>query len=355
MSTRWRFAAVPLLLALTAASASAQSSRFALEPVASIDASNGSDVPRYTQLWFEVFAAFRIADGLDVVARPVVNRRTFDGVWQKQMYQLGLRYERPGRIGLRLEAGQLPSPIGIGMLENRPDLNPLITQHSAYYLPLPRVDPEIPRVYLIAGAYPLGAQATVSSGAWDARVAVTDSSPVRGRPFFHANGQPRLRNTVAGVGFKPLFGMRIGAAVAHGAYASVDEVVDTTRGDRDATMMQLEAEWSFGYTRLAGELVRSVMETAARDAVAQGGWLEGTQTLTPRWFVSSRIDWQEFTFQRPQGYVDAEYYKRFEAIAGFRLTPAITLRGGYLVRKGYVVSHWDDQMVLALTYHRKVF
>src|SRR5688572_18925594 len=91
-----RLAAVPVLLALTAASTSAQTSRFALEPVASIDASSGSDVPRYTQIWLDVFAAYRLADGLDVVARPVVNRRPFDGVWQKQIYQLGLRYERPG-------------------------------------------------------------------------------------------------------------------------------------------------------------------------------------------------------------------------------------------------------------------
>ena len=344
-----------LLLALTAASASAQTSRFALEPVASVDASKGSDVPRYTQLWFDLFAAYRLVDGLDIVARPVVNRRTFDGVWQKQLYQLGLRYERPGRIGVRLEAGQIPSPIGIAMLENRPDLNPLVTQHSAYYLPLPRIDPEIPRVFLIAASYPLGAQATVSGRGWDARVAVTDSSPVRGRPFFNANGQPRLHNTLAGVGFKPLFGLRLGAAVAHGGYASVDEVVDTTRGDRQATMLQFEAEWSFGYTRMAGEVIRSVMETARRDAVAQGGWLEVTQTLTPRWFLAGRMDAQEFRFQRPQGYLDKERYKRFETIAGFRLTPDITLRGGYLVRKGYVVSHWDDQLVFAATFQRKLF
>jgi hypothetical protein len=352
-----RIVAAAVVAAVSVAGASAQtadSGRFALETVAAADASVWSEVTRKPGVWFDVFAAVRIFEGFDVIARPLVNRRTFDGTWQKQMYQLGVRYERPGRVGLRVDVGQMPSPIGIGMLENRQDLNPVISQHSAYYLPLPRVDPEIPRTFLIAAAYPLGAQATVSARGWDARAAVLDSSPVRGRPFFGRNKPPRLLNSVVGFGVTPHIGVRIGAGLAHGAYVGRTELIDTTTGDRDATMVQLEAEWSFSGTRLAGEWVHSVMETARKDAVASGGWIEATQTLTPRWFVAGRADSQQFHFQRPSLVTGTEKYKRFEAIAGFRLSPDLTLRGGYLVRKGYVVAHWDDQMVVSVVWQKKL-
>jgi hypothetical protein len=350
---RWMPIGAWLLLAAPAPLL-AQSDRIALDVAASVDAAIGSQVPRSTGVWLDAFVAFRIAEGLDAVARPIVNRRTFDGEWQKQLYQLGVRYERPGRIGLRLEGGYLPSPIGIGLLENRPDLNPLVSQHSAYYLPLPRIDPDIPRTFLIAAAYPLGAQATISGKAWDARAAVLDSSPVRGRPFFGDNKPPRMMNTVVGVGVRPSFGVRLGAALAHGGYASATEVADPRTGDREATMLQVEGEWSFDYTRIAGEFVRSLMQTARADASARGGWIEVTQTLTPRWFAAVRGDHQRFRAEHPSGDILGDTYDRFEAILGYRISPDFTLRGGYLGRKGYVVSHWDDQAVVSAVWSRKI-
>lgn len=349
-----RAAIVVLVVAASARPAHAQTGRVAIDALAATDASIGSDVTRKQGVFLDVFAAVRLGRGFDLLARPLVTRRSFDGRWQKQMYQLGVRYERPGAVGFRVDAGQMPSPIGLGLLENRPDLNPVVSQHSAYYLPLPRVDPEIPRSFLIAAAYPLGALATVSTRRWDARAAVLDSSPVRGRPFFGANKPPRLLNTMVGFGVTPYIGVRLGGAVAHGAYASVDEVQDDRRGDRDALMVQVEGEWSFRHTRIAGELVRSRFETARADAVAAGGWIEIAQTLTPRLFVAGRADEQQFRYQRPSGAFDRQRYDRYEAIAGFRLTPDLTVRAGYMVRKGYVVFHWDDQMVWSVVWQRKV-
>jgi hypothetical protein len=231
-----------------------------------------------------------------------------------------------------------------------------VSQHSAYYLPLPRVDPEIPRAFLIAGMYPFGGQATVAARSWDARVAVIDSSPVRGRPLLGTNKPPRLLNTVVGVGVTPRVGLRIGAAVAHGAYASVTEVRDQSRGDRMATMVQVEAEWSFRHTRIAGEWLQSTMETARADAETAGGWLEFAQTLTPRVFIAARLDSQHYDYQRPV-FEDfqRQRYERVEAIAGFRINPDLTLRGGYLVRKGYVVSHWDDQVIASIVWQKKIW
>ena len=337
--------------------AGAQVSRVAFEPVVAVDAVAGSDVPRSAGVWIDLFGALRIADGLDVIVRPVLNRRTFDGEWQAQMYQLGLRYERPGRVGVRLEAGVMPSPIGLGILESRPDRNPVVSQHSAYYLPLPRTDPAAPRTFLIAAAYPLGAQVSVSGRGWDARAAVVDSSPARGRPFIDAGTQPRMRNLVAGLGVTPRIGLRFGAAVAHGGYLAASERAQTPgpySGNRDATLVQLEAEWAFRHTRMAAEWVRNAMETSWDDAVASGGWVEATQTLTPRLFLAARADAQEYRYERIRGAYETQTYKRAEVVLGVRVTPDLTLRGGYLGREGYVVSHWDDQIVMSIVWHRKV-
>ena len=347
-----------------AAPGAAQTGAVALDAAVSADADAGSTVRREPGVWLDIFGAVRVWDGLDVIARPVFMRRTFDGQWTKQIFQLGIRYERPidpaaGRsLGVRVEAGQMPLPIGLGMLENRQDLNPVISQHSAYYLPLPRIDPEIPRTFLIAGTYPFGAQVTVAGNRWDARVAAIDASPVRGRNLLGSNKPPRMTNWVAGVGVTPYIGLRFGAAVAHGPYAKASElaIVNKTHGDRMATMVQLEAEWSFRYTRIAGELVRSAMETArASDAVASGGWIEATQALHPRLFIAGRGDVQEIDYSLVTGVPASQTYQRYEAVAGFRVTPDLTLRAGYMTRKGYVVFHWDDQFLASVTWQRKIF
>jgi hypothetical protein len=348
---------------LSASSATAQTSRFALDAVVSADADAGSSVRREPGVWIDIFGAYRLAEGLDFVARPVFLRRTFDGAWNKQMYQLGIRYERPSdsgpgwrSLGWRFDAGQMPMPIGIGMLENRQDLNPVISQHSAYYLPLPRVDPEIPRSFLIAGSYPFGAQLTLAAKRWDARVAAIDASPVRGRNFFGSNRPSRMANWVAGFGVTPHIGLRVGAAFAYGPYAKAREVRDQSRGDRTALMAQLEGEWEFRHTRIVGELVRSRFETArATDTVASGGWIEATQTLHPRVFIAGRADIQQIDYSLVDNTSSLQKYHRYEAIAGYRLTRDLTLRGGYMNRKGYVVFHWDDQFLVSVTWQRKIF
>src|SRR5215208_1693020 len=128
-------ACVVACLLAVATAADAQVSPFSLDAVVSADGDSGSQVARKATTWIDVFGAVRIAEGLDLRARPVVYRRSFDGRWQTQVYELALRYERPGRVGLRLDAGQFPSSIGLSLLENRPDVNPVISQHSTLYLP----------------------------------------------------------------------------------------------------------------------------------------------------------------------------------------------------------------------------
>ena len=187
------------------------------------------------------------------------------------------------------------------------------------------------------------------------RGAVTDSSPIRNRPFFGDNKPPRLLNMVVGGGVTPRVGLRFGATYARGDYASVKEVRNPVNGDREATVKQIEGEWSFGYTRLAGEWLWTRRETAIDDdAVVKGGWIEVVRTLSPRWFTAVRFDNQdtEWTSQ-PDGAKRDEYYRRLESAFGFRVSPEVTLRASYLTRKGYVVSFWDDQFLASVVWARK--
>ena len=346
---------IACLAGLVAASPSfAQSSRLALDVVAAVDVDRGSQVQREATGWFDVFTAVRLAGNLDFRARPVVYRRSFNGTWTAQIYELGLRYERHGAVGVRVEAGQVSSPVGLSILENRPDRNPVVSPHSTLYLPIPRYESGTPTTFLLAASYPLGAKVTVSGAKWDLRSAVTDSSVIRGRPFFGDNKPPRMANYMVGAGFTPHIGLRVGAAVALGPYAAATEVRDRSRGDRHATLAQLEGEWSFGYTRLAGEYLWTERELAQSEARVDGGWLEITQTLTPRLFAAARYDQQSTRWTSVLGIDIEEPYRRLEATAGFKLTPELTLRGSYMTRKGYVVNFWDDQLLASIVFAKKL-
>jgi len=339
---------------LAAGVASAQTSRIALDAVAAVDGDAGSQVTRKPTAWFDVFGAVRIVDGLDFRARPVVNRRSFDGSWQTQMYELSLRYERTGRVGLRIDGGQFTSPIGLAVLENRPNINPVISQHSTLYLPIPRYETGTPSTFLIAASYPVGAKVTVSGAHWDARAALIDSSPIRGRALFGDNLPPRMANYVVGGGVTPHIGLRFGAAFAYGPYATVDEVRVKTGGDRMASIAQVEGEWAFRYTRIAGEFLWTKRELATADATVDGGWIEITQTLSPRFFVASRFDHQFTEWLRTADLlIQHEPYRRIETAVGFRLNRELTARASYMTRKGYVVGFWDDQFLASLVYARK--
>jgi hypothetical protein len=334
----------------------AQTSRFALDAVAAADVDHGSQVTRKSTAWFDLFGAVRIADNLDFRVRPVVFRRAFDGSWQTQMYELALRYERAGQVGLRLDAGQFTSPIGLSLLENRPDRNPVVSPHSTLYLPIPRYEPGTPSTNLLAAAYPLGAKVTLSGARWDARAAVIDSSPVRGRPFFGDNKPPRMANVVAGFGITPYIGFRLGVAVAAGDYAAEQEVRDKSRGDRRAALAQVEAEWAFRYTRIAGEFLWTRRELATADSKVNGGWIEITQTVHPRVFLATRYDdqWTRWT-SVPDNADRYETYRRVETSVGFRLLPELTLRASYMTRKGYVVGFWDDQFLASIVVAKRIF
>jgi hypothetical protein len=54
------------------------------------------------------------------------------------------------------------------------------------------------------------------------------------------------------------------------------------------TMTGVEGECSFGCTKLAGEIVRDRFETPNGPLAAYEWFLQGNQTLSPRWFAPAR-------------------------------------------------------------------
>src|SRR5688572_28559079 len=131
-----RLTATFVLLAF-ASPAVAQTSRIASDVVAAADGDAGSEVERKPTAWLDLFGAIRVTDALDVRARPVVFRRSFDGEWRAQMYELALRYERPGNVGWRADVGQFTSPVGLRLLEDRPGRNPAGAPPAAVLPPAP--------------------------------------------------------------------------------------------------------------------------------------------------------------------------------------------------------------------------
>jgi hypothetical protein len=350
------------LVVLGSARSDAQDfARYSVESVIAADEFFGENAVMRPQIIVDVSMAVRIGANWQAYVRPWFRqpRPTAAGQpvpdWDKELYQAGIRYERPGRVATRIDAGYILSPIGLGLYDVRPGLNPTIVPHLSYLQPMPVFDPTAPRASVIAASYPLGAQLTASTTRWDARAAVIGSAPTR----VYAAGSPtNPRQTpviVAGGGVTPITGLRLGAAVAHGKYATAEELTTREAGGRQMTMVTGEGEWAFGGTKFSGEVVRTSFETPGASAsTAYEFFVQGQQTLTARWFAASRLEGVSAPglvngiVAGPRGDL-----RIFEATAGYRLSPDLSLRGSYYTRRAYGASTWTDQVGASLVWARR--
>ena len=109
------------------------------------------------QVIIDTFAAVEIAPGWQLSVRPVIWR--VGGEWETLPDQASIRYETRRGANWRVEIGKFPAPIGLGLTENRASLNAgLIWCHRPYYMAVPSLGADLPRVSLISATYPLGAQ-----------------------------------------------------------------------------------------------------------------------------------------------------------------------------------------------------
>jgi hypothetical protein len=209
---------------------------------------------------------------------------------------------------------------------------------------MPVFDAGAPRVQVIAASYPLGGQFTASTAKWDARVALTASPPNRGyvvNRVANPTGRPVL---VVGGGVTPRVGLRFGAALAAGVYVKGDELARAGE-DRSLRMISVEGEYAFLYTKFSGEVTRDSLETGVGQEAAYAWFVQGVQTLTPRWFVAAR---QEGANAPPlrTGIVPGTRttLQIIEATVGFRLSREFTLRSSAYVRKPFLRRDWDQQI-----------
>lgn len=346
----WLLAVASLTVPSPSLAQQARPSVLAIDTAAALEGIADSDGGTLTGLTFDAMVSIG-RPGLEAIVWPVAQRLP-SGQWIRDVWIATLRYERPGPVGVRVDGGLIPSPVGLANLTvRRPHLNPTIAQPASLFAALPPLEPRGPRPNLLGAVYPFGTQVTVSGAQWDARAAFIDTSPLRRRRILSRTNPPRFTNVVVGGGVTPVVGLRVGASVTHGGWLRAGES-PTVANDRNATVVTIESEFSFAYTRLAGEWVRDSIDTSAGTQVASGWFVQGQQTLAPRWFVAGRVERIDSPFVLATAVVE-QRLSGVEEVLGYRITPELTLRLGHRARSGFGRPGYDHRASVSIVWWRR--
>lgn len=301
-------------------------------------------------LVFDAVGTFHVGRGWDAVIRPWAKRR--EGVWGAEMYQLQVRYTSSTRLPFRIDAGIISSPLGLATLELSADRNPTIGNPFYYFAPLPAFDGRFDRVNLMSGGYPLGALVSISGARWDARGGVTDGTPARARSIISESRAAAAPQVVVGGGVTPVPGLRFGAGFARGGYRTGEPVSGKATPAASVTVLNLEGEYAVGYTRVAGEWVLGRFETTISPAVARGFNLQATHTLSPRWFTAARaVRASSPVLSGPSP--GRRTATTAEGTVGYRLTPDLTVRGGYQGSTAFNRREWEHAIIVSGVWARR--
>lgn len=335
--------------------------RFSLDTTVGVDFFGGENVSDRPQIIVDVIGTVQIADRWQLYVRPWFRLprpsppTAAPPEWDTELYQASLRYERPGPIAARVDAGYIASPVGLGLFDANPRANPTIAGHASYFTPMLPFDAGGPRGPAIASTYPLGAVLTLSSTKWDARAAVVNSAPVRSMIVGAETNPSSTPVFEAGAGVTPTTGLRLGVTFAQGAYLKEDELTPTApRGDRNLTLVGFEGDYAVRYTKLTAEFVRDRLTMPGQVGIAYAWFVQGTQTLTPRWFIGGR---QEGT-SAPVAGTGAVFSAQprllaGELTAGYRATREFTVKASYYARQSYGRLTWDQQGGVQIVWQRR--
>jgi len=335
--------------------------RFSLDTTAAIDFFRGDNVSDRPQVIVDIIGTAQIGHGWQLYVRPWF-RLPRPGTptatpppWDAQIYQASLRYERAGPISTRVDVGYMPSPLGLGIFDVNPRQNPTIAGHVSYFAPMLPFDTGSARVPAIASTYPLAGVVTVSTNHWDARAALTNSSPVR-ISVAGVTANPRATPVFeAGAGVTPVTGLRFGLSFAHGAYLTSDELAPSLiPGDRMLTLAGFEAEYAVRYTRISGEVIHDTFTLPGGNVGATEWFIQATQTLTARWAVAGRHEGTSAPVVGTGVIFGAQpHLLANEITAVFRINRDILLKASYYMRQPYGRVDWDKQgAVQAVFQHR---
>ena len=356
-------AAFALLILCAAAPLRAQTpyERVGIDSTAALDFFHGDNVSDRPQIIVDIVATVRLGNGWQAYVRPWfrLGRPSPPSApvppWDAQLYQASLRYERTGPISTRVDLGYMPSPVGLGVFDVNPRQNPTIAGHASYFTPMLPFDTGGTRVPAVTSTYPLAAVLTLSTNHWDARAALTNSAPVR-ISVSSVTANPQSTPVFeAGAGVTPIIGLRLGVSFAHGAYLTSSELVPAAApGDRTLTLVGFEGEYAVRYTKITGEVVHDTLTIPGTDAGATTWFIQGTQTLTPRWFVAGRHEGTSAPLAG-SGFAFAvqPHLLANELTAGFRVNRDVILKASYYARQPYGRTDWDHQAaVQAVWQHR---
>jgi hypothetical protein len=342
-----------LVAGIASAGQLARPSAIALDTAVAVDQTRTFSGANSTGVILDAELTVGLGGGFEGMIRPWAQRQA-SGDWNRQIWIAAVRYQRQGPIGLRVDAGLIPSPVGLSNLMLRPQLNPTVSLPASLFQALPTTEVGGPRTTLLGAVYAYGVSATVSGKRWDARAAVIDTSPLRTRRIFASTNPPRFDNVVLGGGITPVVGLRVGGSVTRGGWQRANESPTITE-NRDATIVTIESEFSFRYTKLQGEWVRDTLETSGGDTIASGWYVQGQQTLTPRWFVAGRVERMAAPGLTPLLSIEQQRFKGVEETLGFRLTPELTLRADHRARKTFARNEYDHQAAVSVVWWKRWF
>ena len=326
----------------------------AIEAVAAISASSSDADDPF--VFLDLANTIRVNEKLDVIVRPYA-RRLPGGDWDALLYQAQIRYQPAERV--RLDAGIIASPLGLGTFELRQDLNPLVGSPFYYFAPLPAFERPSDRVQLFSGGYPLGAILSVSGRWWDARTGITDGTPARYRKILRTTTRRRPLSSSPGRGSRPCRGSASAPAsrTAHIAARTIRTTTDCPTTRCSPTRMppsSTSRPSAIAYTRLSGEWVRDSFENDGSPAVSRGFYVQGVQTITPRIFTAAR-----FTRVSAPVLVSTTVArstrKALELSGGYRITPQITVKAGYEGGQRFNVTDWTHAAVASVVWSRRWF
>jgi hypothetical protein len=113
----------------------------------------------------------------------------------------------------------------------------------------------------------------------------------------------------------------------------------------------VESELSFRHTSLAGEWVHDSLETSLGDRSASGWYVQGAQTLWPRWFVAARAE--RITTTLPLAGAVQQHFNASEQTIGFRLTPELTLRVSHRLIERFGTPDFGHTGAVSIVWYRR--
>ena len=338
---------LPCLIALTSEPAGAQTDVPAWATGADTEVAVVFPVndPSDTGIVLDTLAVLQWGNRLDIIARPV-SRGSVSGDWRHDLYQLGVRYHRPGGLPVRLEIGYALSVVGLGVLESRPGERETSFLDPQYVRPLPPFDTSRPPVWSLTPSYPLVAIAAFGNTRWDARAGVADGSPTRMRGVLRAN-PPRAPQLVVGGGITPVTGLRLGTTFVRGNYLTSDEVPEAP-GGRLATVVALELEYEVGRTAIAAEVVRDGFEVSTGHAVAASGFVHVTHALSPHWRIAARYDHARPPSESHAFSSRIASLTSVEAAFAYRFARDLAVRGFVTADRAFYQTPWTGRAGFSL-------